>query len=56
MKDLSRGKTVTAFTDGDRAGELILREMLQTMDLDFVARAPRGSEVEELTQKQLLKC
>ena len=56
VKDLSRGKTVTAFTDGDRAGELILREMLQTMDLDFVARAPRGSEVEELTQKALVKC
>ncbi|HYA58624.1 MAG TPA: DNA primase DnaG [Thermoplasmata archaeon] len=56
VKDLSRGKTVTVFTDGDRAGELILREMLQTMDIDFVARAPRGSEVEELTQKQLLKC
>ena len=56
VKDLSRGKTVTAFTDGDRAGELILREMLQTMDIDFVARAPRGSEVEELTQKQLVKC
>jgi DNA primase len=56
VKDLSRGKTVTAFTDGDRAGELILREMLQTMDIDFVARAPRGSEVEELTQKALVKC
>jgi 5S rRNA maturation endonuclease (ribonuclease M5) len=56
VKDLSRGKTVTVFTDGDRAGELILREMLQTMDVDFVARAPRGSEVEELTQKALVKC
>jgi DNA primase len=56
VKDLSRGKTVTVFTDGDRAGELILREMLQTMDIDYVARAPRGSEVEELTQKQLVKC
>ncbi len=56
VKDLSRGKTITAFTDGDRSGELILREMLQTMDLDFVARAPRGSEVEELTQKQIMKC
>jgi DNA primase len=56
VKDLSRGKTVTVFTDGDRAGELILREMLQTMDIDFVARAPRGSEVEELTQKQVVKC
>jgi len=30
--------------------------MLQTMDVDFVARAPRGSEVEELTQKALVKC
>jgi hypothetical protein len=26
------------------------------MDLDFVARAPRGSEVEELTQKAIVKC
>ncbi len=56
VKDLSRGKTITVFTDGDRSGELILREMLQTMDVDFVARAPRGQEVEELTQKQLTKC
>jgi DNA primase len=56
VKDLSRGKTITVFTDGDRSGELILREMLQTMDVDFVARAPRGTEVEELTQKQITKC
>lgn len=56
VKDLSRGKTITVFTDGDRAGELILREMLQTMDVDFVARAPKGAEVEELTQKQVTKC
>jgi DNA primase len=56
IRELSRGKTVTVFTDGDRAGELILREMLQTMDIDFVARAPRGTEVEELSQKQLIKC
>lgn len=56
VKDLSRGKTITVFTDGDRGGELILREMLQTMDVDFVARAPRGTEVEELTAKQITKC
>ncbi len=56
VKDLSRGKTVTAFTDGDRSGELILREMLQTMDVDFVARAPRGQEVEMLPSKAILKC
>ncbi len=56
VKDISRGKTVTAFTDGDRSGELILREMLQTMDVDFVARAPRGQEVEMLPSKAILKC
>ncbi|MDE1821761.1 MAG: DNA primase [Euryarchaeota archaeon] len=56
VKELSRGKTVTAFTDGDRSGELILREMLQTMDVDFVARAPRGQEVEQLPSKAILKC
>jgi DNA primase len=56
VRDLSRGKTITVFTDGDRSGELILREMLQTMDVDFVARAPRGTEVEDLTQKQIMKC
>jgi DNA primase len=56
IKELSRSKTVTSFTDGDRSGELILREMLQTMDVDFVARAPRGMEVEMLPAKAVTKC
>jgi len=56
IKELSKEKTVTAFVDGDRGGELILRELLQVADIDYVARAPRGSEVEELTQKQIMKC
>jgi DNA primase len=54
--DLSREKVVTAFVDGDRGGELILRELLQVTELDFIARAPKGQEVEELTQKQIVKC
>ncbi|HEX9906934.1 MAG TPA: DNA primase DnaG [Thermoplasmata archaeon] len=54
--DLSREKVVTAFVDGDRGGELILRELLQVAEIDFVARAPAGQEVEELTQKQMVKC
>ena len=54
--DLSREKVVTAFVDGDRGGELILRELLQVAEVDFVARAPAGQEVEELTQKQIVKC
>jgi DNA primase len=54
--DLSKEKVVTAFVDGDRGGELILRELLQVAEVDFVARAPAGQEVEELTQKQIVKC
>lgn len=56
VQDLSREKVTTAFTDGDRGGELILRELFQTSDIDFVARAPRAHEVEELTAKQIVKC
>jgi DNA primase len=54
--DLAREKVVTAFVDGDRGGELILRELLQVAEVDFIARAPAGQEVEELTQKQIVKC
>jgi len=53
--DLSKRKTVTAFLDGDRGGDLILKELLQVADIDYVARAPEGKEVEDLTQKEILK-
>ncbi len=53
--DLSREKTVTVFTDGDRGGELILRELLQVAEVDFVARAPNDKEVEELSKKEIFK-
>jgi DNA primase len=56
IADLGKDKVVTAFVDGDRGGELILRELLQVTEVDFVARAPKGSEVEELTQKAIMKC
>ncbi|MCK9323080.1 MAG: DNA primase DnaG [Candidatus Methanomethylophilaceae archaeon] len=56
VQDLSRERVSTAFVDGDRGGELILRELFQTSEIDFVARAPRAHEVEELTSKQLVKC
>jgi len=54
--DISKEKVVTAFLDGDRGGELILKELLQVAEVDFITRAPRGREVEELTQKQIMKC
>jgi DNA primase len=56
INDLSKERIITAFVDGDRGGELILRELFQVAEVDFVARAPKGQEVEELTQKQIMKC
>ncbi len=56
VQDLSRERVATAFVDGDRGGELILRELFQVAEGDFVARAPRAHEVEELTAKQIVKC
>ncbi len=55
IQDLSRERVVTAFVDGDRGGELILRELFQVAEVDFVARAPQTREVEDLTQKQIMK-
>lgn len=51
----SKKKTVTAFLDGDRGGTIILNELLQVAKIHFVARAPEGFEVEELTRKQMIK-
>ncbi len=53
--ELSRQKTVTAFIDGDRGGELLLKELLQVADIDYVAVAPEGKSVEELTYKEITK-
>ncbi|MCU0798099.1 MAG: DNA primase DnaG [Candidatus Thermoplasmatota archaeon] len=48
-------KVVTAFVDGDRGGDLILKELFQIAEVDFVSKAPKSLEVEELTQKQIIK-
>jgi len=48
---LSRERTVTAFLDGDRGGDLILEEFAQVGKLDYVAMAPRGHSVEELSRE-----
>jgi len=46
---------VTAFTDGDRGGELIVKELLQVADIDYVARAPEGKCVEDMSQKEIVR-
>ena len=53
--ELTKERISTAFVDGDRGGELILKELLQTADIDFVARAPLTREVEEIPQKLIMK-
>ena len=55
IQDLSKEAATTAFIDGDRGGELIVRELLQTSEIDFVARAPQTREVEELPHKLVMK-
>jgi DNA primase len=53
--ELCQTKTATAFLDGDRGGELILRELLQVADIDYAAFAPRGRSVEDLSRKEMTK-
>ncbi|MBI4147324.1 DNA primase [Candidatus Woesearchaeota archaeon] len=53
IKDLSKVKSVTVFVDGDRGGDLIVRELLGVADVDFVTKAPDGKEVEELAKKEI---
>ena len=55
--DLANSKgTVIAAIDGDRGGEMLLRELCGMMKVDFVAQAPVGQEWELLPQKTVTKC
>lgn len=53
--EMSKEKTITVFLDGDRGGDLILKELLNMCEIDFVSRAPEGKEVEDLTKKEIFK-
>jgi DNA primase len=53
--EICKSKTVTVFVDGDRGGDLIIKELSTMTEIDFVTKAPDGKEVEELTQKQIYK-
>ncbi|MGC1929379.1 MAG: DNA primase DnaG [Candidatus Nitrosopolaris sp.] len=50
---LTEGKKVIAFLDGDRAGDLILKELHGVVNIDKVLRAPPGREVEECTPLEI---
>jgi len=53
--DLTKEKIATLFVDGDRGGDLIIKEMLQVSEIDYIAKAPPEKEVEELTKKEIFK-
>lgn len=50
---LCKEKEATAFLDGDRGGDLILKELLQVTNARYIARAPPRMEVEELNCKEI---
>jgi len=53
--ELCSKKVVTVFVDGDRGGNLIIKELTSVADIDFVTKAPDGKEVEELAKKEIHK-
>jgi len=55
IAELSKKKVLTAFVDGDRGGDLILKELIDVAEIDYVTKAPDGKEVEELTKKEIHK-
>jgi DNA primase len=55
IKELSRKKETTLFVDGDRGGNLIIKNVMENASINFVTMAPEGKEVEELTGKEIIQ-
>jgi len=56
IKELSKSKeSVILFVDGDRGGNLIIKNVVENAKIDYIAMAPEGKEVEELTGKEILQ-
>jgi DNA primase len=53
IKKITKEKSATALLDGDRGGDLILKELLQVTNIKYVGRAPRGKEIEECNCKEI---
>lgn len=53
--ELCKKKEVTAFVDGDRGGVLNARKLAQLTNVNYIAHAPDGKEVEELERKEILQ-
>jgi DNA primase len=55
VAELTNDRTVTAFFDGDRGGDLILKELAQVGDVDYVALTPIDQNVEDLSRGAIMK-
>lgn len=55
LEEISRNKIVTIFLDGDHGADIQQQQLLKSIKVDYIARAPDGKEVEELTQKEINK-
>lgn len=55
IAELGKEKELTLFVDGDRGGILIAKNVIGNADITYVAIAPDGKEVEELTGKEILQ-
>ena len=54
--ELSKDKEIVIlFVDGDRGGNLIIKNVMDNAKIDFITMAPEGKEVEELTGKEILQ-
>ncbi|MBL7052013.1 MAG: DNA primase [Nanoarchaeota archaeon] len=54
IKKLGQDKELTLFVDGDRGGKLIAQNAYDNAKVTYIAIAPEGKEVEELTGKEIL--
>jgi DNA primase len=53
IKKITKERPSIALLDGDRGGDLILKELMQVTNVKFVGRAPRGKEIEECNCKEI---
>ncbi len=54
--EMAKEKIATLFVDGDRGGILIAKNVLETLNIKYVVKAPDGKEVEELVEKEAVAC
>jgi len=54
IRELGKEKEITLFVDGDRGGKLIVQNVTDNADIDYIVVAPDGKEVEELAGKEIL--